>query len=206
MQLALAGICAFFLSLLFTACVRAAARRYGIVAKPRQDRWHQKPTAMLGGVGIYLAFVAAFALFTPGARNAYPILAFGTFIFLVGFIDDLIQIKPYTKLSLQLIAAAGIVHFGLKLPWSSHETLNDMITMFWLVAITNAINLLDNMDGLAGGVSFIACTTMAIGFLANGQPAEAMMVGLLAGAVLGFLVYNFHPASIFMGDCGSMFL
>jgi UDP-GlcNAc:undecaprenyl-phosphate GlcNAc-1-phosphate transferase len=83
---------------------------------------------------------------------------------------------------------------------------NNLLTIFWLVGITNAVNLLDNMDGLAGGVSLIACLFLMLAFLLNGQAAEAVLPAMLGGAVLGFLVYNFLPASIFMGDCGSLFL
>jgi UDP-GlcNAc:undecaprenyl-phosphate GlcNAc-1-phosphate transferase len=108
---------------------------------------------------------------------------------------------------MQVVAASVVVFGGLRLPgtiWTSWGA--DFITIFWLVAITNAINLLDNMDGLAGGISLIACVFLAVTFLVNGQTAEAALPLILAGAVAGFLRFNFNPASIFMGDCGSMFL
>jgi UDP-GlcNAc:undecaprenyl-phosphate GlcNAc-1-phosphate transferase len=194
------------LSLMFTYLVRSGAHRFGIVAAPRKDRWHQKPTALMGGVAIYLAFIIGCFIFAPNLSRAYPILIAATILFLTGIIDDLVQLKPYIKLVMQMVAASITVFGGLHLPWTSYAPVNDFLTIFWLVGITNAINLLDNMDGLAGGISFIACVFLAISFLNNGQTAEAVLPLVLAGAIAGFLWFNFNPASIFMGDCGSMFL
>jgi UDP-GlcNAc:undecaprenyl-phosphate GlcNAc-1-phosphate transferase len=161
----------------------------------------------MGGIAIYLAFVIGCFIFAPDLSRAYPILIAATLLFGVGIVDDTRQLKPYIKLVMQVVAASIVVFSGLRLPgmiltnWGA-----DFLTIFWLVAITNAINLLDNMDGLAGGISLIACAFLAITFLANGQAAEAALPLILAGAVVGFLWFNFNPASIFMGDCGSMFL
>jgi UDP-GlcNAc:undecaprenyl-phosphate GlcNAc-1-phosphate transferase len=194
------------IGLVLTFAVRAAARRFGIVAPARADRWHKKSTAMLGGVGIYIAFVVGYFIFSPGLRGANAILMAGTLLFITGLVDDLSEIKPYAKLIIQLIAAATAVYFGLRLPWTQYQAVNDCITIFWLVGITNAINLLDNMDGLAAGVSVISCGFLVVTFLINGQTSSAVLPALLAGAAGGFLLLNFHPATIFMGDCGSMFL
>jgi UDP-GlcNAc:undecaprenyl-phosphate GlcNAc-1-phosphate transferase len=177
-----------------------------MMAKPRADRWHGRPTALLGGVGIYLAFMAGYALLGPRQAAGYPILIGGSLLFFTGLVDDRIQIKPYTKLILQLIAAAIAVYMGLRLPWTQRASIDDLITILWLVGVSNAINLLDNMDGLAAGITVIACAFLFVSFLANGQAAEALLPCLLAGATLGFLAFNFKPASIFMGDSGSMFL
>ncbi len=179
----------------------------GIVAVPRRDRWHSRPTALMGGIAIYLAFVIGCFLFAPDLSRAYPILIAATLLFGVGIVDDIRQLKPYVKLVMQVVAASIVVFGGLRLPgmiWTSWGA--DFLTIFWLVAITNAINLLDNMDGLAGGISLIACAFLAITFLVNGQTTEAALPLILAGAITGFLRFNFNPASIFMGDCGSMFL
>jgi UDP-GlcNAc:undecaprenyl-phosphate/decaprenyl-phosphate GlcNAc-1-phosphate transferase len=195
------------LGLIFTFLVRDCALRLGIVAAPRRDRWHSRPTALMGGVAIYLAFVIGCFIFAPDLSRAYPILIAATLLFGVGLVDDIRQLKPYVKLVMQVVAASVVVFGGLRLPgtiWTSWGA--DFITIFWLVAITNAINLLDNMDGLAGGISLIACVFLAGAFLVNGQTAEAALPLILAGAVAGFLRFNFNPASIFMGDCGSMFL
>ena len=156
------------LSLLFTYLVRSGAHRFGIVASPRKDRWHQKPTALMGGVAIYLAFVIGCIVFAPNLSRAYPIFIAATILFITGVIDDLVQLKTYIKLVMQMVAASITVFGGLHLPWTSYAPINDFLTIFWLVGITNAINLLDNMDGLAGGISFIACVFLAISFLNNG--------------------------------------
>lgn len=194
------------LSVLLTLGVRKIAYRIGMVAAPRQDRWHQKPTALLGGVAIFVAFVIGYLIFVPKNPSLYPIIGGGAFLFVVGLVDDIVQLKPYTKLVTQLIAAAMVVFFGLRLPWTAHEGLNDLITIFWLIGITNSINLLDNMDGLAGGISFISCAFLVSSLLLNGQTGVIYPLAVLGAAVLGFLVFNFSPASIFMGDCGSTFL
>jgi UDP-GlcNAc:undecaprenyl-phosphate GlcNAc-1-phosphate transferase len=194
------------LSLIFTYLVRAGAHRLGIVAAPRKDRWHRQPTALMGGVAIYLAFVIGCFIFAPNLSRAYPILLAATILFVTGIVDDLRQLKPYIKLVMQMVAASIVVFGGLHLPWTSWPAINDFLTILWLVGMTNAVNLLDNMDGLAGGISVIACVFLAVCFLINGQSVEAVLPLVLAGAVLGFLRFNFTPASIFMGDCGSMFL
>jgi UDP-GlcNAc:undecaprenyl-phosphate/decaprenyl-phosphate GlcNAc-1-phosphate transferase len=121
-------------------------------------------------------------------------------------VDDLRPLKPYAKLVMQVAAASVLPLAGLVLPWTHIPILNDLITLFWMVGITNAVNLLDNMDGLAGGVAVLACVSLAVNFMANGQNAAAAVPLILACAVAGFLVFNFSPASIFMGDCGALFL
>ena len=194
------------LSLILTLLVRAVTRRQGIVAAPRADRWHKKPTAMLGGIAIYLAFNTGYLFFAAELPAAYPILVAGSLLFVTGLLDDLYQLKPYTKLVAQVIAASATIYFGVKLTITPYEIVNDFLTIFWLVGITNAINLLDNMDGLAGGISLISCLFLLITFLVGGQLGEAIIPALLGAAVMGFLFFNFNPASIFMGDCGSMFL
>ncbi|MFY9555311.1 MAG: hypothetical protein WAV20_11910 [Blastocatellia bacterium] len=206
MRIILASLSTLLLGIILTLIARAASHRIGFVAAPRQDRWHQKPTAMLGGVGIYFAFVIGFLVFAPKLSSTYAILGAATLLFLTGLADDAFHIQPYTKLVLQMIGAATLVSFGLHLPWGDYQWINDVLTIFWLVGITNAINLLDNMDGLAGGITLIASSFLAITFLLNGQTSAAILPALLGGAVLGFLIFNFNPASIFMGDSGSMFL
>ena len=129
-----------------------------------------------------------------------------SFLFLVGLIDDWLHIKPYQKLIGQVIGAAVVVNYGLVLPWTRSLPANMVITIFWLIGITNAINLLDNMDGLATGIAAIASAFLTFNFMAAGQTTEAMMLGVFTAALVGFLIYNSNPASIFMGDSGSMFI
>src|SRR5438445_9275356 len=114
--------------------------------------------------------------------------------------------KPYQKLIGRLLVASAVVYLGLILPWTASFILNMIITFVWLVGVTNAVNMLDNMDGLAAGVAAIAALFLCTNFLANGQPREAVMLTAFCGGLVGFLFYNHNPASIFMGDCGSMFV
>jgi len=196
----------FALALALTPLVRLLARRLGFVAKPKTDRWHKKPTAMMGGVAIWLAVVTTYLLLAPHTPQTWVIVSVSTFLFLVGLLDDLLHIKPYQKLIGQIIGAAAIVNYGLTLPWTRSVPVNIVITIFWLIGITNAVNLLDNMDGLATGIAAIASGFLTLNFIASNQPIEAMIMAVFAAALLGFLVYNSNPASIFMGDSGSMFI
>ena len=194
------------LALALTPLVRAFARRIGAVAKPKADRWHKKPTAMLGGVAMFASVVVPYLLLVPHTRAGWVVLGASAALFLVGLIDDFLHIKPYQKLIGQVLGASAVVYFGLTLPWGWGASVGMVVTIFWLIGITNAINLLDNMDGLAAGVSAIAAVFIAASFAINGQMTEAAMLAVFAAALAGFLVYNSNPASIFMGDCGSMFI
>lgn len=202
----LACIVGIAVSAILTVAVRAFARRFGQVAKPKSDRWHKRPTAMLGGVAIFLTTIAMYAAFVPRSTESLVMLGAAAFLFFVGLLDDIVNIKPYQKLIGQLVGASIIVGSGMRLPLTGSELFDVWITVFWLVGITNAINLLDNMDGLAAGIAAIAAASLVIGLVVNGQTTEAVFVAIFIGALLGFLIFNFNPASIFMGDCGSMFV
>jgi UDP-GlcNAc:undecaprenyl-phosphate GlcNAc-1-phosphate transferase len=196
----------FVLCLGLTPVVRALARRWGFVARPKIDRWHKNPTAMMGGVGIWLAVVVTYIALVPHTGQGWVVIGAASFLFLVGLVDDLLHIKPYQKLIGQVIGAAIVVNYGLVLPWTRSLPANMVITIFWLIGITNAVNLLDNMDGLATGIAAIASCFLTLNFVTGHQSIEAMMLAVFAAALLGFLVYNSNPASIFMGDSGSMFI
>ena len=196
----------FALALLLTPLVRALARRWGFVAKPKTDRWHKNPTAMMGGVAIWLAVAGTYLVLVPHSPQRWVVVGAASFLFLVGLVDDWLHVKPYQKLIGQVIGAAIVVNYGLVLPWTRSLPVNMVITIFWLIGITNAINLLDNMDGLATGVAAIASCFLAVNFVSVNQPTEAVMMAVFTAALLGFLVYNSQPASIFMGDSGSMFI
>jgi len=202
----LAVAASFCLALILTPLVRAFARRLGFVAVPKTDRWHKKPTAMLGGSAIWLSVVITCLAFSLQTTYGKFILLASTLLFLVGLVDDLIHIKPYQKLIGQILGSAYVVYYGLSLPWTGSVLLNMVLAIFWLIGITNAINLLDNMDGLASGIAIIAAGFLALSFMNSGQFTEAGILLVFAAALLGFLVYNSNPASIFMGDCGSMFV
>ncbi|HEX8293570.1 MAG TPA: hypothetical protein VF570_17540 [Pyrinomonadaceae bacterium] len=197
---------ALVLSLALTPLVRAFARRFDVIARPRSDRFSKRPTAMMGGVAIYLAVLAAYVLFVPHTREGWVVMGASTALFAVGLVDDFLHIKPYQKLIGQVLGASAVVYFGLLLPWGWAASVAMAVTIFWLIGITNAINLLDNMDGLAAGISAIAAVFIAASFAENGQTTEAVMLAVFAAALVGFLAYNSNPATIFMGDCGSMFV
>ena len=200
------GAIAAILSVIATFAVRAFAVKRGIVAKPKSDRWHKRPTAMLGGVAIFAAALVVYFSLVPVTRGSLVVIGGSAFLFAVGLVDDLFSIRPYQKLIGQLIGAGILVLSGLKLPLTGYEIVDIWITVFWVIGITNAINLLDNMDGLAAGISAIAAISLALNFAANGLTNELLLTSVLIGSLVGFLVFNFNPASIFMGDCGSMFV
>ncbi|MGQ0761884.1 MAG: hypothetical protein ACT4OT_07700 [Acidobacteriota bacterium] len=199
-------VVSFALALALTPVVRLAARHFGLVAKPKTDRWHKKPTAMMGGVAIWLSVLITYLFFLPHTPHTWVIVTVSSFLFFVGLIDDLIHTKPYQKLIGQIVGAAAVVNYGLTLPWTRSASVNIAITIFWLIGITNAVNLLDNMDGLATGIAAIASVFLTLNFIASAQPVEASLMAVFTAALLGFLVFNSTPASIFMGDCGSMFI
>jgi UDP-GlcNAc:undecaprenyl-phosphate/decaprenyl-phosphate GlcNAc-1-phosphate transferase len=199
---------AFGLSLVLTLVVRAIARNRKLVAKPRPDRWHRKPTALYGGVGVFAGFVLTTTLLhrPPHVAGGTLLLLCSAGMFLVGLIDDAVPLRPYAKLVAQIVICTATTMFGLRLHWVPSAVIDQAITIFWLVGITNAINLLDNLDGLAGGVSAIAALYLVYFCHVSGVPTAAYLSAAFAGAVCGFLVFNVNPASIFMGDCGSLFM
>lgn len=200
---------ALALTALLTPLVRRIAIRAGMVAHPKNDRWHRRPTALLGGISIGVSVALTWLFFAhqlPHHAQGWTVLGGSLFLGMIGFVDDVVHIKPYQKLICQLFASALAIYAGLILPWTVSPQVNIAITFFWLVGITNAINLLDNMDGLAAGVSATAAVFLSINLALNNQPQEALMLAVLAGALVGFLIYNSNPASVFMGDTGSMFI
>ena len=193
-------------SLGLTPLCRLIAHRLGFVAKPKQDRWHQRPTAMFGGVAIALTTLCLGLAIGPDAR-LWQLLGCGLMISGFGLADDVLSLKPSTKLIVQITVASVLLFFGLRLPWTGSLAGDSMLTLFWIVGITNGFNLLDNMDGLCAGTTIIAGLFLLTGmFTQAGATPPAVFLAALLGATGGFLVYNRHPASIFMGDTGSLFL
>ena len=196
----------FALALVLTPICRRAALRWGYVAHLKLDRWHRKPTALLGGVAVFLAVVVPFAVLQP-VREIWVLLVSGGFIFAVGLTDDIMSLKPSTKLVAQIVVASAFVFFGFRLQWVQSLTVDALLTLVWIVGITNALNLIDNMDGLCAGVGLIAVVALLLGVgPETGATPTALYLALLAGATAGFLVYNVHPASVFLGDSGSLFI
>ena len=201
----------FGLGVLFSAVLTPLARHYarraGLVANPKADRWHKTPTALMGGPAIVVATLGAFfALFGSGTRALiWAWLAGAVAISLVGVYDDIRELRPTSKLIAQIIAALVPIALGLTIP-GFHPLLSFWIAALWIVGITNAFNLLDNMDGLSAGIAAIAAAVLAIHAYQAGDLPLAAAAAALSGASIGFLFYNFQPASIFMGDGGSLFL
>jgi UDP-GlcNAc:undecaprenyl-phosphate/decaprenyl-phosphate GlcNAc-1-phosphate transferase len=199
----------FGVSLGLVPICRAASTRLGYVAKPREDRWHKRPVALFGGVGIGLSLLMV-SLVSGVATQVPVLITCSIAMFAVGFSDDILSLKPSTKLVAQIALASVLLFFNYRLNWFESMTLDMACTLVWIVGLTNAFNLLDNMDGLCAGVALIAATSLAGGLLQTAapgtSPAEVRMLVILIGATGGFLVYNFHPASIFMGDSGSLLL
>lgn len=195
---------ALVLALIVTPPVRAAAQRLSLVSHPKSDRWNRRSVPLLGGVALWASSLGAVTLLGAWSRDLLPIALGGTFLFAAGLVDDVVRLRPNTKLSLEIIAGCVMLVLGVHLPWTDWPLLNVTLTLVWLVGITNAFNLLDNMDGLCAGVAAIA----AIAFCAS-VGADSPVFGYaaaVAGASVGFLRYNFNPASVFLGDSGSLFI
>jgi len=201
----------FLVSLILTPIVRKISLSLNYVAKPSNERWHKKPTALFGGVAIYLAFMVGTIFYYDKfpayyLRSFYGLFLGGSLLFFLGLADDIIHFKPSTKLIGQIIAASCAFHFGVNFEMIPSMFINFFFTILWLVGIANAFNLLDNMDGLSCGIASIVALVLFGYSLLNNIPILGMVSICLAGGSLGFLKYNFHPARIFMGDSGSMFL
>ena len=213
-DIVMAGL-ALLISLLLVPFVAKLAVKIGAVDKPNARKVHSKLMPRMGGLAIYLSFFIVLFLSHDMTRQHIGLFVGGTVLILVGIIDDMKDIPAKVKLLGQIAAACIVVASGVRVEFMTNFILGGMLplyifsapfTVIWIVAIINAVNLIDGLDGLAAGTSIIAAATMAISGYATGQTEMASMALILIGATLGFLKYNFHPAKIFMGDTGSMFL
>ncbi|MFT4037911.1 MAG: MraY family glycosyltransferase [Thermomicrobiales bacterium] len=206
--LAAAVVVAFMVSLLATWCVRWAARRFDWLDHPSRRKVHTNPIPLMGGIAMYAGFVVAVPVAHSRTvlQEGIYVLAGATLVLIAGIIDDRRGMSPRVKLLAQIAAAALLVIGGVQIAFFPWPWINAAATIFWVVAICNAVNLLDNMDGLSGGVSAIACATFTILALLNGQIWVSVVSAVLFGAILGFLWFNWNPATIFMGDAGSLLL
>ncbi|MBI5833164.1 MAG: hypothetical protein HZB16_12785 [Armatimonadetes bacterium] len=203
------GLLALVLALVFTPMVRGHALRRGWVCYPRADRWSKRTVALMGGVSIVASVtVASCALVGRFDHRALALLGSSLLMFAVGAVDDRISVKPHTKLISQVVAATILVQSGLRfgLPGDGLRLLDQLLTIFWIVFVGNAFNLLDNMDGLCAGIACVASFCLAAIGLKTGDPVGAALSAAMGGACLGYLRYNRYPASVFMGDCGSLFI
>src|SRR5438128_2465920 len=180
----------------------------GAFAKPSTDRNHSKPTPQLGGIAIIGGFVVAIGLLCnlsnwPQDKLMW-LTAFSVAMFSVGLLDDLVELRPRYKVALELIAISLLGVWGPQLDLLPYEWANIALTILWLLAATNAFNLIDGLDGLAAGVGMLAATSIAIVAALHQHQATMAAALALSGAMAGFLVFNFPPASIFMGDEGAL--
>lgn len=204
----------FLVSILVTPLIKKLAVRIGAVDKPNSRKVHQTPMPRLGGLAIYISFLIGFLILMPESPYKYPILIGSFIIILTGIIDDLYDISARWKLLGQVSAALVVILVGvdidfINLPFGGRIDFGIYtipLTILWIVGITNAINLIDGLDGLAAGVSSIALITISGMAIIMGNVFVLSMGIIVLASTLGFLIYNFHPAKIFMGDTGAMFL
>jgi len=206
------GGLAFILVLVLTEVMRRIAIRHRLVAQPRADRLHAIATPYLGGVAIAGGTAAAAAgVAHPDASQALAIFVAGLSVSIVGLVDDLRSLSQTVRLVAECLAAAGLVAVGVHVDLLANagvvgRSIDAAFTIIWIVVITNSFNLLDNMDGAAAAVAFSTTPVLALLALANGQRAVAALLVAISAGCAGFLVHNWHPAQIFMGDAGSLFL
>lgn len=205
---------AFISALVLTPLVIQFAYKIKAVDQPNYRKVHQKAMPRIGGLAIFGAFLIGYFVLMPEDEHAVYILLGAILIILTGFLDDILNITPKAKLLGQLAAAGIVIYGGLQVTFITLPVIGVIefgyfsipITLLWIVGITNAINLIDGLDGLAAGVSTIALIAMAVMAAIMGDVFVMGVALVLAASAIGFLFYNFHPAKIFMGDTGSLFL
>ena len=185
----------------------------GIVAHMNKRTVHKHEIARIGGYAIYLSSLIGSALFLKADHQINAIMVAGFIIFMVGLYDDSHDLSPKVKLIFEVIAALIVIVYGeiyIKgfgyFPSDAMTFLSGVVTLFWIVGITNAINLIDGLDGLSAGISIIVLVTISMTSLLSGRSDIASLSLILAGSIMGFLFFNFHPAKIFMGDCGALYI
>jgi len=225
--LAGAGVLAFLLNAAITPIVMRVARTKGWFDVPNARKIHTNPIPRLGGVGIFLSFLVSalaaavlFPVMFPGIwGEAFPLRFLPVFagfllIHAVGLLDDFFNLRALLKFALELVAAALVIAAGFAIPLGGLHLGGSvalipfawLATLFWIVGISNAMNLVDGVDGFAGGIACFAALAMGIIALLQGNLVTALVAVALLGSVIGFLVFNFPPARIFMGDSGSLLL
>ncbi len=203
----------FVLSLGLTPLFRKIALHSHFLDTPQgQLKKHTAPVPYLGGLAIYFAFLmgilgALILAPPPDSPRILALLAGGTVVALMGLVDDLFSLSPGVKFLFEILAAVLLIVFGVKLEFMpSHPIVGTLLTVFWVVAVTNAVNIIDIMDGLAGGVSLIACLGFVLVPVLGSQSYVPLAAAALGGSLLGFLPFNYQPARIYMGDSGALFL
>ena len=212
-------LCAFAVSFLMCPLVKSFAYKIGAIDVPKDNRrMHKKPVPRLGGLAIFLGFMVSILLFVRIDHQLKGILLGASIIVVLGVVDDMSPLRAYFKFCVQVAAALVAVFHGVVIeilsnpnvfannPYWELNWLSIPITVLWIVGITNAVNLIDGLDGLACGVSTISAVSMLVIALLVSEGAVALVMASLVGACLGFMPYNRNPAKMFMGDTGSTFL
>ncbi len=206
----LSGVIAFVM----TPPIRALAKRVGAVDVPEDSRrMHKKPIPRMGGLAIFLGFTAASFLFAQISSTLLAIWLGGLIIVAMGVIDDIFRVHPFVKFLIQIAAALIVVAHGLTIDFIRvfdyyivFDAAAIPVTVIWIVCLTNAMNLIDGLDGLASGIAAIASLSLTVVTFLKGDSASALLFAVLFGACVGFLPFNRYPAKVFMGDTGSQFL
>lgn len=199
---------ALVLAWVFTPRLREAAIRFGIVDAPDgRLKTHREPVPYLGGLAIYLAFLLSVSLTFSFGPEVLGILLAGAIVVILGLLDDLGQLGPWTKLAGQGVAVLVLLKSGIFIKLTFVPVPVALaVSVLWLLAVTNAFNLIDIMDGLSAGTAAVAAAVLLVVADMNGGRLSATLLAALCGACLGFLRYNFQPARIYMGDTGSLFI
>ncbi|MDD2498478.1 MAG: MraY family glycosyltransferase [Desulfitobacteriaceae bacterium] len=214
-RLVLAVLAAFVIAYLLTPVMKKAGIFVGAVDKPNERKVHRGLITRIGGVAIYAGFLLPSLFILDMSRPVLGLIISGTMVMMLGLVDDIRGISPKMKLLGQIIAGLVLVYYGVEVQFITNPLnggiislgyLSVPVTVFWVIGVTNAVNLIDGLDGLAAGISAIAAVTLAVVAWTQGQYVTVSLALFLAAGALGFLRYNFHPAQLFMGDCGSMFL
>lgn len=211
---------AFLLAVFIIPIVRKIAIKKGLYDLPNERKIHQMPIPRLGGIGIWFSVCITMGIIIlwfwnyPHGNALSGLFAGSTIIFIVGVVDDIKGLSPKVKLIFQFIAAIVAYAFGVQIAALDFPFIDGVvklgifalpITVIWIVAISNALNFIDGVDGLAGGVTAISALTLGVVAYYTQQPVAALVAAVIAGTMVGFLAYNFHPAKIFMGDSGALF-
>ncbi len=219
LQVGLVLLFAALVSFIATPPVKALAHKVGAIDIPKDERrMHKRPIARMGGLAIFLGFVLSVLLFVPMTMQIRGLLLGGTIILVLGIVDDIHPLPAVPKFLVQIVAALVAVFHGNVISVLSNPNifsdnpywvlggLSIPLTVFWIVAITNAVNLIDGLDGLAVGVAAISALTMLVVAMLFSEGVMVILMAALAGSCIGFMPYNLNPAKIFMGDTGSTFL
>lgn len=198
----------FAASLGFTPLSRQIAMRLGVVDKPNHRKIHHDHKPLMGGLAIYLAFGLAVILFAPPQHlvELGAMLAGASLLAVIGLLDDRYNLSARTRFVAMIVAACGMIAVGIHIDWFHTPLLDYPLTIFWMVAIINALNFLDNMDGLTAGLSAISAAVFLVIALTQGLILVSILAAAMLGSAIGFLAYNFNPASTFMGDMGALVL